>query len=441
VKKTIAVAFLAVALGVVSPASAQTPPTNTTTSTNPDVTQGPPPPAQAPLTVQDWLKRPQLLGDWGGARTRIADNGFMVDAGWAQFFQWAPMTSPSGDERDFLYGGKVDFRASGDFGKMNERFKGISGSAHVEFRYGETPLLPGGVMVPVNSALMIPDREGAYVDVTSLYISKMLGDNTVLQAGRFNMFENYSRPFTGGEGLDKFQNLAFVMPPLLARTTPPVVEGVFISTLRNGEPFITGGLYESTRDGFFQNGATLFGSVTLPINAWDAPGHYSVTGTYSSVNATSLDQTIYSLVPLPGVTPVLATKEHAYTVDVRIDQYLWWDPATKSGFGLFGMFGFSDANPSVVDLFGHIGIGGTSPIPTRSMDNFGAGYFFNGVSNTLIETLDPIVRLRDEQGFEAFYNFAVTGWSKVAADVQFVDPFTVGSKTRAFFSLRWKITF
>src|SRR5213075_1307689 len=134
-------------------------------------------------------------------------------------------------------------------------------------------------------------------------------------------------------------------------------------------------------------------------------------------------------------------KEDAYTVDVRVDQYLLWDPATKTGFGLFGMFGFSDANPSVVDIFGHVGIGGTSPIPGRHQDNFGAGYYFTGVSNTLRETLDPLVKLRDENGFEAFYNFAVTGWSKVSADVQFIDPFAVGSQTRAFFSLRWKLTF
>ena len=442
VKKTIAAALIALAAGV-APATAQTtPPATTNTTSTSDATQGPPPPVQTPLTVQDWLRRPQLLGDWGGARTRMADSGFTADAGWTNFFQWAPMTSPSGDQRDYLYGGKLDFRVAADFGKMSERFKGISGSAHVEFRYGETPLLAGGVMVPTNAALLIPDTEGAYVDITSFYISKMLSENTVLQAGRFNMFENYNRPFTGGEGLEKFQNLAFVLPPLLARTTPPVVEGVFISTLRNGEPFITGGLYESTRDGFFQNGATIFGSVTMPIGIWEAPGHYSVTGTFSSIKATSLDQTIYSLVPpVPGGTPVLNTEENAWTFDVRVDQYLWWDPTTKTGFGVFGMIGGSDANPSVVDLFGHVGIGGTSPIPGRSMDNFGAGYYFNGVSNTLRNTLDPLVRLRDENGFEAFYNFAVTGWSKVAADVQFIDPFTVGSKTRAFFSIRWRITF
>src|SRR5262245_7029527 len=131
VKTTIAAALVALAVGAAVPASAQTAQQGTTndpatvTSTAPTTPQGPAPtPPQSPLTVHDWLKRPQLLGDWGGARTNMADNGFTLGAAWTQFFQWAPMRSPNGDERDYLYGGKLDFRAMGDFGKMNDRLKG-----------------------------------------------------------------------------------------------------------------------------------------------------------------------------------------------------------------------------------------------------------------------------------------------------------------------------
>jgi porin len=443
VKQGLFAAVVVACLASAAPAWAQN---GTGTTTGSEATAASPAaqaalPAQPPLTVQDWVKRSELLGDWGGARTTAANKGFQLGAAWTQYFQWAPMTSPNGDQRDYLYGGKVDFRATGDFSRMNDNWEGLSVAAHVEFRYGEVPLLAGGTLVPVNAALLLPDREGFAVDVTSLYVTKMFGDSMMLQAGRFNMFDNYDRPFTGGGGTEKFQNLAFVLPPLLARTTPMVAEGVFFSTLENGDPRLTVGLYESTRDGFFKNGATVFGAFNMPLKIWEAPGHWTVTGTLSSVEATSLDQTDYTLLPIPGLTPVLDTKTRAWTLDVKFDQYLLWDPSTKTGFGLFGMFGVSDANPSVVDIFGHVGIGGTSPIPGRIQDTFGAGYYFNGVSNTLIETLDPFVRLRDENGFEGYYNFAVTGWSKVQGDVQFVDPFAVGSKTRWFFSIRWKLNF
>ncbi len=163
------------------------------------------------------------------------------------------------------------------------------------------------------------------------------------------------------------------------------------------------------------------------------------TYTGSSIVATSLDQTPYALIPAFGVP--LATESNAWTFDFTFDQYLYWDPTAKTGFGLFGMFGASDSNPTLVDLFGHLGVGGNSPIPKRGQDTFGAAYYYTGVSNTFRDSLAPFIRLRNESGFEAYYNVAITGWSLVAADFQFIDPFAVGSKTRGFFSVRWKLTF
>ena len=180
-------------------------------------------------------------------------------------------------------------------------------------------------------------------------------------------------------------------------------------------------------------------SFNVPYNFFETPSHYTFTMTASSIESNSLDQSPYVFIPALGVPPAL--ENNAWTFDFTFDQYLWWDPVTKTGFGLFGMLGASDSNPTPFDIFGHIGIGGNSPIKGRSRDNFGAGYYFGGVSNTLIATLEPFIPLRDENGFEGFYNVAITGWSKVSTHFQFIDPFAVGSKTRFFFSIRWKLTF
>lgn len=389
---------------------------------------------QNPLTVKDWVNRPEMLGDWGGARTKMGERGFKFKASWTQFFMSSPTSQ---DERGWDYGGKLDFKVTHDFTNMG--WEGVSGTAHVEFRYGDVPLLAGGTLMPTISALLFPDREGSAAKVSSFYLSKMFGTSAVLSGGRFNLVDLYDKTFTGGEGLDKFNNLAFVVPPLYARTMPPVAEGVFFTTLKDQKPLVTVGLFESTEPGFFKNGATFFASVDLPLKLFETPGHYTVTATASSIVATSLDQTPWAFIPAFDVP--LATENNAWTFDFTFDQYLWWDPATKTGFGVFGMIGASDSNPSPFDIFGHVGIGGNSPIPNRSQDNFGVGYYFGGVSNTLIDSLSPFVRLRDENGGELFYNFAITGWSKVTADFQFIDPFVVGSKTRTFFSVRWKLTF
>lgn len=95
-------------------------------------------------------------------------------------------------------------------------------SSHIEFRYGETSLLSGGTLMPTNSALLFPEHEGKAIRVTGLSLSKLFGTSTLLQGGRFNTIDLYQKPLTGGEGLDRFMNIAFVAPPLVARTTPPV---------------------------------------------------------------------------------------------------------------------------------------------------------------------------------------------------------------------------
>jgi porin len=111
------------------------------------------------------------------------------------------------------------------------------------------------------------------------------------------------------------------------------------------------------------------------------------------------------------------------------------------GWGFFGMFGVSDGNPSFLELQAFAGLGGAAPFAQRSKDTWGIGYFVNGLSGDLEDTLDPFVRTRDEHGLELFYSWAPVGWSRVTADLQVIDPFLVRSETRAFFAIRWKVIF
>jgi hypothetical protein len=68
-------------------------------------------------------------------------------------------------------------------------------------------------------------------------------------------------------------------------------------------------------------------------------------------------------------------------------------------------------------------------------------YFVNGVSDDLKDTLDPLIRTRDERGVELYYSWAPVGWSRLTADLQVIDPFLVRAETRTFFALRWQVIF
>ena len=78
---------------------------------------------------------------------------------------------------------------------------------------------------------------------------------------------------------------------------------------------------------------------------------------------------------------------------------------------------------------------GTGLIPGRSLDNWGIGYYYAALSPYLKDSLAPKVRIRDEQGWEIFYNFAVTPWLVVGADLQIIRP-GLASHTAVFFGLR-----
>ena len=85
---------------------------------------------------------------------------------------------------------------------------------------------------------------------------------------------------------------------------------------------------------------------------------------------------------------------------------------------------------------GYIGVGGTSFIADRPDDRFGIAYFYNGLSGNLKDGLDTLgIDLADEQGIEAFYNYAVTPWLRLTADAQVIDP-SLSDDTAIFLGLR-----
>ena len=110
--------------------------------------------------------------------------------------------------------------------------------------------------------------------------------------------------------------------------------------------------------------------------------------------------------------------------------------------GVFGMFGVSDGNPSILRTQMFVGFGGAAPFEGRSADSFGAAFFYNDVSNDLEDTVAPLpARIRNEQGVELYYAWAPVGWSRVTADLQVIDPFLLRSESRIFFGVRWKVIF
>ncbi len=90
-------------------------------------------------------------------------------------------------------------------------------------------------------------------------------------------------------------------------------------------------------------------------------------------------------------------------------------------------------------FFGSFGVGGKGMFESRPNDQFGWGFYYINIDNPRLSIDIPrlpglsrnVEFLRDEYGFEAYYNFAITPWALLTPDIQVIrgaqkDKFSVG---------------
>lgn len=389
-----------------------------------------------------WMERDTLTGDWGGHRTSLKENGITVAPRLTQFYQG--LSAGDGDH-DFEYGGKADLMLNADLSKMGF-WQGFSLTVHAEYNFGESINGAGGTLVPPNTALLFPGMDGDDAfDLSSVYLTQHFGDSVTLLLGKMNMMDlAANKPFMGGAGIDSFWNLTFAAPP--TGVVPPYLFGAMMSV--RTEPANFGlWVYDPAsvvnKSGFeepFADGVTIRASVDFPVTIGGLGGHQGFVALYSTEQGADLDDIGDTfLPPFPPNSPDI--KDGRYYFAYSFDQYLY-RPSEKSkeGIGLFGQFGISDGNPSKLYWSALVGIGGTGLIPGRSQDNWGIAYYYDAPSPDLQDSLSPVLTVRDEQGMEIFYNFAVTPWCTLGGDLQVIKP-SMGNDTAVLAGLRSVIRF
>jgi porin len=390
-----------------------------------------------------WLERDTLTGDWAGGRIWLKEHGITLAPRLTQFYQG--LAAGDGDH-DFEYGGKADLLLNADLSKLGF-WNGFSLTVHAEYNYGESINGAGGTLVPPNTALVFPGMEGSDAfDLSSVYFTQHFSKSVSLLFGKINMMDIAARtPFKGGAGIDSFWNLTFVAPP--SGLVPPYLFGALLSV--RTEPATFGlWIYDPNsvinKTGFeepFANGVTIRGSVDFPVTIGGLSGHQGFVALYSTEDGADLEDIGDTfLPPFPPDSPDI--KDGAYYFAYTFDQYLYRaSENSKEGFGLFGQFGISDGNPSRLYWSALVGIGGTGLIiPGRSRDNWGIGYYYDNPSPDLQKSLSPLLTIRDEQGVEIFYNFAVTPGITMGVDLQVINP-SLGEDTVIIPGLRWVTRF
>jgi porin len=234
--------------------------------------------------------------------------------------------------------------------------------------------------------------------------------------------------FAHGKGDTNFMNTALNVNPILLTTVPysTLGTGFIVLPTKDFQQAIlhfmvvstTGGASTSGFDDLDGNDLTFMAEGRVRTDFFGLTGHQLFGAAFSNKKFSSIDQNARFIFE----NGAFGEKKGSWNIHYNFDQY-FYEPKKGSGegIGVFGRIGVSDGNPNFMHLFYSLGIGGKGVIPNRERDQYGFGFYYLDVNNPELQGVFRGTKLlRDEYGFEMFYNFAITPWLQLTPDIQIV---------------------
>jgi porin len=383
------------------------------------------PPAD-PYSGDLWT-RSTLSGDWGGFRNEWAAKGVTIDLDITQIAQGVVNGGKSGA---WQYGGRGDLVINLDSQKLG-LWPGGFFNLELEGNWARSVNRNSGALMAVNTSQIVPLPPGGIFGVPAWNFTQFLSPYFGLTLGKFATVTNTSgdmNDFAHGKGGTQFMNMAFNFNPLIAFTVPYSTLGMGAVVLPTKDPqeaivtlFVMSTNGKPTTSGFDDlngNAITVAGEGRVRTDFFGLTGHQLFGTTFSNKEFTSIDQRLGSIVE----TRTFRGEKGSWNIYYNFDQYLY-EPkkGVDRGVGVFGRLGVADGNPNFMKFFGSFGVGGKGMFESRPLDKFGFGYYYINIDNPSLQgPLQTRSFLRDEYGFEAFYNIAITPWLQLTPDIQIV---------------------
>lgn len=396
----------------------------------------------------DLLDRSKLSGNWGGLRDDLADNGITINIDALQSYQGV---LHGGVEKNWKYGGSVDYEFKFDFQKMG-LWPGAFVDARIEHQFGEFINSDTGSILATNADGFFPLPDYRELTVSKLMFTQFLSESFGVFFGKIDTLDGDNNHFAGGRGKENFMNQNFVLNPVALRTTPysslgaglvfvlPDVHAkdpAMLSVMAlgaNGQPNIAGW------DDDFEDGTVYAGEYSQPTNFFNLPGKQLVGATYSNKDFTALDQDRRLILRTLLGLDTLREDEGSWCFYYNFHQYLFTEENDETqGLGIFGRLGFADDETSPIKDFYSIGLGGKGLLEGRDNDRFGVGYYHIGLSDELGTIISN--RFGDSDGFEVFYNIEITKSLHITPDFQIINPSNESRDTAYIAGFRVKIDF
>ena len=415
--------------------------------------------AQGLLPVPDYggdlWNRSRLTGDWGGRRTDLANKGVQVDVDWTQYVQGI---ADGGLDRKTRYGGHLDYLVNLDLMRMGLIPGGLV-RFRAESRYGESVNGVSGQVLPVNTTALFPITnrldEDVVVAVTDLNYTQFLSEYLAVFFGKLDTLDADLNEFASGRGKSQFMNANFLFNSVSALRLPYSTLGAGVLWLPMKNITVNASIINttdsSTDTGFddFGDGQTVSVETDFRYRLRGLPGGMNVGGLYSFNQ--DFTQIGGKLIFQPGQQLAVEQEDDTWALYWSTWQYLFVeDPSDqpidlangvpdREGVGVFARFGVADKDTNPVEWSASVGVGGRGIIPSRDDDVFGVGYYYTHFQET---RLSGLLGFKDEgQGFETFYNVAITPASHLTFDLQLADSALPQTDTAVILGGRLNLSF
>ena len=449
-----AAAGQATATGPTTESAATQPTATQPTATQPTATQ---PTATQPTATQpanarqayNPLTTEQLTGDWGGARTWLADRGLTFNLGMTSILQSNAHGGVRTHDAD-RFSGSVDLEATLDL----EAMKLLKGGKLYVFTQGSWDDGVSGHGYPGDLLGVNGDATGdEAIDVRELWYEQSFLDNKVrVRFGKINLSVDFDTNAYANDETSQFMNVGLI------NTFNLPFPGAALGAL--GAQIVT------TPCEWFYFGA----------GAADAQGDWRETGLHTAFHEEDYFFGIFEA----GLTPTFKTRRGALPGSYRVG--LWYDPQPKAkffddldgrritipykrddagfytsidqlvlkekpredndhqGLGLFFRYGYAPRDVNEINHFWSVGGQYLGLIPTRDEDVIGFGVAQGILSDRLkLQGENP----HRETALELYYALKVTGWLTISPDFQWIldpggrheaqDAFVVGVRFQAAF--------
>ena len=401
----------------------------------------------------DFKDRTQLTGDWGGVRTELASRGYFFDLYSTSAYQ---DVASGGLKNGSAFLQNTQLSINVDTGRAGLWSGGLF-HVTLESRNGSSPqnTFTVGSVVPQYTGLTVP---GPFFTndflPTEYFLVQSLRPKFSVLLGKINVLNICDRTLFGNSYKDTFANVNFLKNPMALNfynTTALAAVGVWTPTKW---VTIAGGVLDPnskannlSTDAFDK--ANIYAASIFSYKLGGLPGQSWAQFNWTNKSKINLGKPFGPLSPeaIPKAVGVLVGspstedlpinfKSESWVTVENFSQYLLVkdEPETVAqklisgqtlrGIGVFGRVGYAPEETNPVTRDASIALLAHGISDSRQNDSFGVGFYYNGISRSLKDNIAQLTggtsRVKNEQGVEVFYDFAITPAIKLIPSYQHI---------------------